>query len=193
MALKEFTLNQIGGFFGTLRLTNRTMIESEINDVLKSAKVGRLGLYDTGSPYVVPVNFAFETGHIYFHSADVGTKMGLIRKNPSVCFEVDQYIRTVEASSLCGYDTAYRSVIAFGKARILEDAEEKAKALRLIVCKYARPEEARKLETTIVEAHRSSQGSRTVVVDILIQQMTGKHHVPEDVVLGTPTRETARA
>jgi len=154
------------------------MIESEINDVLESAKVGRLGLYDAGYPYVVPVNFAFETGHIYFHSADVGTKIELMKENPSVCFEVDQYIKTVDASNVCGYDTAYRSVIAFGKARILEDAEEKAKALRLIVSKYARPEEARKLETRIVEAHRSSHGSRTVVVDILIQQMTGKHHIP---------------
>jgi uncharacterized protein len=176
-----------------LRLTNRTMTNSEINDVLRSAKVGRLGLYDVGYPYVVPVNFAFETGHIYFHSADVGTKMGLMKENPSVCFEVDQYIRTIEASSLCGYDTAYRSVIAFGKARILEDAEEKAKALRLIVSKYARPEEARKLETRIVEAHRSSHGSRTIVVDILIQQMTGKHHVPEGAVLGTLAKEAARA
>ncbi len=175
-----------------MRLTNRTMIESEIDDVLRSAKVGRLGLYDAGYPYVVPVNFAFETGHIYFHSADVGTKMGLIKENPSVCFEVDQYIRTVEASRLCGYDTAYRSVIVFGKARILEDAEEKAKALRLIVSKYTRPEEARKLETRTVETHRSSHGSRTVAVDILIQQMTGKHHVPEDVVLGTLPKETAQ-
>ena len=176
-----------------MRLTNRAMIESEINDVLKSAKVGRLGLYDAGYPYVVPVNFAFETGHIYFHSADVGTKIGLMKENPSVCFEVDEYIETIEASNVCGYDTAYRSVIAFGKARILEDAEEKTKALRLIVSKYARPEEAGKLETRIVEAHRSSNGSKTVVVDILIQQMTGKHHVPEDVVLGTLTKETAQA
>ena len=175
-----------------MRLTDRIMIESEINDVLRSTKVGRLGLYDAGYPYVVPVNFAFETGHIYFHSADTGTKIGLMKENPSVCFEVDQYIRTVEASNLCGYDTAYRSVIAFGKARILEDAEEKAKALRLIVSKYARPEEARKLETRIVEAHRSSHCSRTVVVDILIQQMTGKHHVPEEAVLGTLTKETAQ-
>jgi hypothetical protein len=165
------------------------MIESEINDVLKSAKVGRLGLYDASSPYVVPVNFAFETGHIYFHSADVGTKIRLMKKNPSVCFEVDQYISTVEASNVCDYDTAYRSVIAFGKARILEDAEEKVKALRLIVTKYARPNEARKLETRIVEAHRSSNGSKTVVVDILIQQMTGKHHIPRDVVPGTVSKE----
>ncbi len=169
----------------------RTSQEMEL--LLEEAAVGRLAVTTKDGPYVVPVNFAFETGHIYFHSADVGTKMGLMKENPSVCFEVDQYIRTVEASSLCGYDTAYRSVIAFGKARILEDAEEKAKALRLIVSKYVRPEEARKLETRIVEAHRSSHGSRTIVVDILIQQMTGKHHVPEDAVLGTPTKEAAQA
>jgi nitroimidazol reductase NimA-like FMN-containing flavoprotein (pyridoxamine 5'-phosphate oxidase superfamily) len=41
-----------------------------------------------GRTYVVPVTYAFDDLDVYAHSA-VGTKIRMMRDNPSVCFEVD--------------------------------------------------------------------------------------------------------
>jgi nitroimidazol reductase NimA-like FMN-containing flavoprotein (pyridoxamine 5'-phosphate oxidase superfamily) len=65
-------------------------------------------------------------------------------------------------------------VIAFGTAQILTDLEEKTTGLRLIVAKYAGRENAEKLETKTVDGYRSPQGSKTIVVDVTIERITGK-------------------
>jgi hypothetical protein len=158
----------------TLRLADRKMTEAEVDKTLRTVKVGRLGLCRNGQPYVVPLNFAYENGHIYFHCADAGMKIEFLRDNPSVCFEVDEHFRTITAPMACNYDTAYRSVIAFGTAQILTDLEEKTTGLRLIVAKYAGRENAEKLETKTVDGYRSPQGSKTIVVDVTIERITGK-------------------
>ena len=73
------------------------------------------------------------------------------------------------------FGTAYRSVIAFGKARILTDAAEKTVATRLITMKYAKKEMADMITTELTENYRSSQGSSLVIVEIKVERITGKH------------------
>jgi len=153
------------------------MGENEIHELLRTAQVGRLGLSRNNQPYVVPLNFAYEKGHIYFHCADTGMKLEFLQGNSLACFEIDEFIETVTAPVACSYDTAYRSVIAFGKARILNSLQETTDALRLIVDKYAGNENAQKLEARIVDKHRSSEGAKTIVVDMTVEQMTGKHNL----------------
>jgi hypothetical protein len=155
------------------------MIEADVDTMLQTTLVGRLGLCCGSQPYVIPINFAYHKGHIYFHCADVGMKIQYLRNNPIVCFEVDEHVGTVEAPVICNYETAYRSVVAFGRATILADHEKKTTALRLIVAKYAGNENAQKLETRTVEKYRSPKGSETVVVDIKIEKVTGKRYSTE--------------
>jgi nitroimidazol reductase NimA-like FMN-containing flavoprotein (pyridoxamine 5'-phosphate oxidase superfamily) len=160
----------------TLRLIDRKMIEAEVDKTLRTARVGRLGLCRNGQPYVVPINFAYENGRIYFHCADVGMKIEFLRDNPSVCFEVDEHHGIMAAPMVCNYDTAYRSVIASGTARILTDLKEKTVGLKSIVAKYAGRENAEKLESKTVDGYRSPQGSKTIVVEITIERITGKSY-----------------
>lgn len=152
------------------------MINEEVRRILETAKVGRLALCCDGQPYVVPLNFVYENRHIYFHSADRGMKIEFLRRNPRICFEVDEYVATIPGPIACKYDTAFRSVIAFGTGTVVEDPEEKTRALRLIVGKYAGPEMAERLEAETVEGYRSSQGRRTVIVAMTIERLTGKSH-----------------
>ena len=96
-----------------------------------------MGLSMDEQPYVVPVNFVFDSEKIYVHCADTGMKLDFLRKNPRVCFEVDEDLGIIAGATPCAFGTAYRSVIAFGVARILSDLEEKTEATKLITMKYA--------------------------------------------------------
>lgn len=55
-------------------------------DILNSSKVGVLGLLKGTSSYIVPVNFVYYEKHIYFHSAESGTKIEILKCNPNVSF-----------------------------------------------------------------------------------------------------------
>lgn len=158
------------------------MEETETLELLQTAQVGRLCLSRNDEPYVVPVNFAYENGHVYVHCAETGMKIDFVRSNPRVCFEIDERFGTLAAPVMCGYDTAYRSVIVFGTARLLTDLDEKTSAMRLIAVKYALGkdvEAANKLGATTMDKYRSSLGSPTTVIDITVERMSGKHYGTE--------------
>jgi nitroimidazol reductase NimA-like FMN-containing flavoprotein (pyridoxamine 5'-phosphate oxidase superfamily) len=152
------------------------MTDTEISQMLLTAQVGRLGLCKNDRPYVVPLNFAYENGHLYFHCADTGSKIEFLKGNCSVCFEIDEYVATIVEPIPCNCSAAYRSVIAFGTAEFLTDLQQKTAALRMIVAKYAGNQIAEKLGVRTLDKCRSSHGSRTIVVDVKIEWVTGKHH-----------------
>jgi nitroimidazol reductase NimA-like FMN-containing flavoprotein (pyridoxamine 5'-phosphate oxidase superfamily) len=109
----------------------------EMEDILEKAAVGRLALCDGFAPYVVPINFLYHDGKIVFHCAWEGKKMAMIEKNPNCCFEVDEFMGKVgyHYEARCHLD--YDSVLAFGKARVENDGEEKVRLLQLFAEKYS--------------------------------------------------------
>jgi len=115
-----------------------------VEELLHSAPVCRIGLapgaggtYGGGYPYVVPVHFVYSAGRILVHTAREGRKIDMLRKNPKVCLEIDEYLGLKPAEKACGYGSRYRSLIAFGRAKFVEAEEEKRRALRLLMGKYA--------------------------------------------------------
>jgi len=153
----------------------KTWIEDkkESEAILDRALVGRLGLADAGEPYVVPLNFVYADGRIFFHTGLEGRKLEMIAKNPRVCFEVDEQAEVVINEEAACLSTAYyHSVIAWGAARMLDEDEEKLRALDLLMKKYAA---GRKYEP--VPEHTLPIVS---VCEIEIEQMTCKANLPED-------------
>ena len=61
----------------------------EIISILQKAKICRIGLSENNKPYIVPMNFGYKEGCLYFHCANEGRKIGIIKKNNNVCFEID--------------------------------------------------------------------------------------------------------
>jgi uncharacterized protein len=106
---------------------NRGPDFDSITELLNRARVGRVATVSTdGTPYVVPVNFAFEGDRIYFHCALEGLKLDYIKANPKAGFEADDLIElysSPERPCFCG--SYYRSVIARGKAAIVNDQDKK--------------------------------------------------------------------
>lgn len=90
--------------------------EQEMDNLLASQAVGRLACTDSTQPYLVPVTYAFDGNYIYGQTNE-GMKLGLLRKNPNVCFEVDAMINMAN----------WQSVIVRGTFEELKDSDaEKA-------------------------------------------------------------------
>ena len=67
------------------------MTTREIDEFVKTQRRGRLGCHDEGLTFVVPLMFAREGDCFYFHTIE-GQKVTMMRRNPSVCFEVDELV-----------------------------------------------------------------------------------------------------
>jgi nitroimidazol reductase NimA-like FMN-containing flavoprotein (pyridoxamine 5'-phosphate oxidase superfamily) len=97
----------------------------EIDELLHSEMVGRIGCHADGRTYIVPVTFAYDGAAVYAHSAG-GTKLSMMRSNPEVCFEVEH------VDDLANW----RSVIAWGHFEEL-DGDGAMHAIRLLVDRFA--------------------------------------------------------
>lgn len=94
----------------------------QIEHVLHSLIIGRLGCHADNRTYVVPVTYAYDGTYIYGHTKE-GLKIAMMRKNPKVCFEVD----IMENMS------NWRSVIALGKFEELKTPKERKAGMRLLM------------------------------------------------------------
>jgi len=108
----------------------------EMEGILKRAEVGRIALCDGSMPYMVPVNFFYHEGKIAFHCAWEGKKLDLIAKNPNCCFEVDEFMGEVSYHYKARCNLDYDSVLAFGKARVENEEDQKMRLLQLFAEKY---------------------------------------------------------
>ncbi len=132
--------------------------------VLDKAREFTIALKDEEFPYIIPLNFACEDNILYFHCAQAGKKIDLIKKNPALSFCAMTDIEILEEKA----STAYKSVCGTGIAHIIENAETKEKALQLIAKKY--------------NAHCTFPTPKalfdeTAVVAIEIKSLTGKERL----------------
>lgn len=108
-------------------------------EILEKAQCMHMGINAEGRPYVVPLSYGFEVKEdqwiLYFHSAQEGRKIELLRQNPDVFVEIDTDHDLLEAGSACGYGYAYSSWMAEGTAREIE-GEEKRHGLTLLMKHY---------------------------------------------------------
>jgi nitroimidazol reductase NimA-like FMN-containing flavoprotein (pyridoxamine 5'-phosphate oxidase superfamily) len=109
----------------------------QIDAIIRSAQVCRLAMIDGGEPYLVPLSFGYDGRAIYFHSAAEGRKVAALRRSARVCFEMETDVEPVRGMSACQWGMRYASVIGYGNAVFLSDADAKRRALELIMAHYA--------------------------------------------------------
>jgi nitroimidazol reductase NimA-like FMN-containing flavoprotein (pyridoxamine 5'-phosphate oxidase superfamily) len=137
----------------------------EIEAIIDTGKICRIALSYNDKPYIVPMNYGYEDNTLYFHSAKVGKKIDLIGKNNSVCFEITVNHGIKNTGIPCKWENSYACVIGYGKASLIDDPEEKIKALNILVGHYA--------PDTFYEFSEGNLSS-TAVIKIDIEEMTGK-------------------
>lgn len=103
--------------FRAMRRKAQELSAEENEAILKRHGEGVLAVCgDEGYPYAVPVNYVYDHGRIIIHGAKEGHKIESIRKNDKVSFCVIDEDTVVPEK----YTTAYRSVIVFGRAAVME-------------------------------------------------------------------------
>jgi len=142
-----------------------------IINLLKTAQVGRLGNIDRHVyPMIKPLNFVYDDGKIYFHTALSGEKIEDIKRNNRVVFELDLPTAYVKGdNNPCSAKYLYRSVIIKGRATMIEDRMDKIVALKRLMEKY-QPDGG-------YEDFPAEKLAITGIVRIDIDEMTGKQDI----------------
>lgn len=148
--------------------------EVQIRNILDTAKVLHLGLAVDNEPYVVPMNYGYtmENGKLvlYLHSAQKGKKLDMMRANPKVFFEMDCDLVPFEGEKPCQYGLGYSSIMGCGTAQIVEDVEEKIKAMSALM----------KTQTGKGFSFNERLVSIVAVIRIDVVEYTAKHRpIPE--------------
>lgn len=164
--------------FREMRRFKQKLTEEEALQVLDRNTSGVLAVMgDSGYPYAVPLSYVLDVGkaakegsldyRIFFHCARTGHKLDAIASNDKASFcVIDQDIIVPEK-----YTTYFRSVIAFGRARVLTEESEIRLALELLAKKYS-PQELEGLN-----AELEAQIERVSIIEMKLEHLSGKEAI----------------
>ena len=154
--------------FKEMRRKRQQLPEEEAISLLSQATSGVLSLLDSdGYPYGVPISYVYAEGKLLFHSAVNGHKIDAIRHADKASFTI---ICKDEVHPET-FTTHFRSVICFGRVRVIDDADEKLHALRLLGKRY-NPGDERALDEEIKKS-----GSHVAAIELDIEHITGKEAI----------------
>ncbi|MGB7210712.1 MAG: pyridoxamine 5'-phosphate oxidase family protein [Pyrinomonadaceae bacterium] len=119
--------------------TNRTRLKrlpkrgafdrATIYPILDEALICHVGFAVEGQPYVIPTGFALIGDDLYIHGSSASRMLRNIASGIDICVTVTLLDGLVLARSAFHHSMNYRSVVILGKAELVEDADEKNRAL----------------------------------------------------------------
>lgn len=141
------------------------LTNEQIDHILTSQNVGRIGCTSGKEMYVVPITYAYDGAYIYSFSK-VGTKIKIMRKNPAVCFQTDAVDNMAN----------WRSVMVWGDYEEIKTETERKKAAKIIGAKLdpittseTLTPKRQTMAPQVVEKER-----RTIAYRIKVRSKTGK-------------------
>ena len=155
--------------FREMRRKRQELPPNLCEEILRRGTSGVLAvLGDEGYPYAVPLSYVHADGKVFFHCAKAGHKLDAISKTDKASFCVIDCDQVVPEE----YTSYFRSVIVFGRVRVLDDDKEKREAIELLAQKYA-PQDG--------EANRNRAIDREwkplCMLEMTIEHMTGKEAI----------------
>lgn len=155
--------------FRELRRKKQVLTLEENIQILNRGTSGVLAVSgDDDYPYAVPLSYVYHDNKIYFHCAKTGHKMDAIARNEKVSFCVIDKDQIVQEE----YTSYFRSVIVFGRARVLENEEEKRNAIEILAAKYSPDQE---------EVHRmraiDNEYNIVRMIELSIDHISGKEAI----------------
>jgi len=103
-----------------------------VHGVLDSALIAAVGFVQDGQPVVVPMLYGRDGETIFLHGARKARIIRLLEGTGTACINVTHVDGLVYARSAFNSSMNYRSATVFGKARLIDDWDEKVRALRVI-------------------------------------------------------------
>ncbi len=153
--------------FRQMRRKNQALTQEECEQILNEGKTGIMAvLGDNDYPYTIPLNYIYLNSKIYFHCAKTGHKIDSIKKHNKVSFCVINKDEVIPEK----FGTDYRSVVAFGKARIMEE-NEFMPAIQAFTKKYC------PFDDGIIQKEIDRELKLLCMVEIEIDHLTGKQAI----------------
>ena len=155
--------------FRDMRRKKQLLSQEEAAAVLNRGTSGVLALAgDDGYPYAVPISYVYDGEKLYFHCAKSGHKLDAIRREEKASFCVIDQDQIVPEE----YTTYFRSVIVFGRIRILEETGEKWEAVDKLAVKYAP-------DSTVDDREQAirKDWAPLCVLEMTIDHITGKEAI----------------
>ena len=152
--------------FRPMRRSRQALGIDACKEVLSRGTSGVLALLGDGDwPYAVPMSYAFDGEKLYFHCAREGHKLDAIRREARASFCVVDRDEVVPAE----YTTYFRSAIAFGRVRVIEDEAQKRAAIELLARRYF-PEDSAENRRRAIER----EWAGLCMLEMDIEHMSGK-------------------
>jgi nitroimidazol reductase NimA-like FMN-containing flavoprotein (pyridoxamine 5'-phosphate oxidase superfamily) len=148
--------------------------EREVSDkdaierIIMKSDVCRIALANDNIPYIVTMNFGYCPGPdpiLYFHCANAGKKLEMIRRNNKVCFEMDTDHELYNGEKGCDWGMKYSSIIGYGEIFFVTEEEEKKEGLDCIMNHYGGEGNYLYDDNTI---------GRTIILRLDIKEIKGK-------------------
>ena len=152
--------------FRPMRRPKNAIPDEQAKKLLREEKRGVIAMNgDDGYPFAIPVDYFYDetAGKIYFHGAKSGYKVDALRRCDKVCFTVYGG-ETIREEAWAPY---LRSVVVFGRCRLLEQSPETMALLKRFAMKYY--PSAEEVEAEIAKDLRAVQ-----LYEITVEHMTGK-------------------
>jgi nitroimidazol reductase NimA-like FMN-containing flavoprotein (pyridoxamine 5'-phosphate oxidase superfamily) len=153
-----------------LRRQDRMLAEADARELMASTYCGRLATITAdGWPYIVPLLHVFSGDEIGVHNTSASGHLRTnVLRDPRACFEVDEPSKVFDYGRFeCDTGLAYRSAIAYGRIRIVEDRAAKVRFFDALLAKYG----------TGADRPRSfyPRLDDVTVYAMVIERITGKH------------------
>ncbi len=123
-----------------MQRADKLMGEERARETLEGGFCGRLATVgEDGSPYCVPLLYVCMDGEIFVHNTrGKGHLRANVDHEPRVCFEMDEAGEVFPYGRFeCDSSVAYRSVVAFGRIRVVEDLATRTRFFDALMAKYA--------------------------------------------------------
>ena len=155
--------------FREMRRKRQALPAAECEKILERGTSGVLAVAgDGGYPYAVPLSYVYREGKIYFHCAKSGHKLDALRRCDKASFCVIDRDEVVPEA----FTTYFRSVIAFGRVRVLQERAESDGAIDRLARKYC-PEAGDGERAAEIERERAI----LCVLEMSVEHMTGKEAI----------------
>lgn len=155
--------------FREMRRKKQALSEKDCAAVLNRGTSGVLALLgEEGYPYAVPLSYVYDGEKLYFHSAKSGHKLDAVRSNPKASFCVIDQDQIIPEE----YTTYFRSVIAFGTVRIVEEEEEKRSTIEKLALKYA-PEDTAENRRNAIDR----EWAPLCMLEMTVDHLSGKEAI----------------
>lgn len=112
------------------RLPKRGVFDRElVYSILDEGFICHVGFVVDGQPFVIPTGYGRRADELYIHGSQASRMLRTLKMGVDVCITVTLVDALVLARSAFHHSINYRSVVAFGRASLIEDPSAKVEAL----------------------------------------------------------------